>query len=303
MTRLYSEITALVGEDNVLFDEPMRAHTTFRVGGPADVLVAPRSAQEVRDVLGLCREAGVRSYILGRGSNLLVSDEGLRGVVVQISGNLAALDVAEDGTIVTQAGATNAKVAAAASRASLAGYEFAAGIPGTVGGAAVMNAGAYDGEFKHVCTGVTCLSQDGDLIEVDSAAADWGYRSSMMQREGFVVLEATLKLHPGNRDDIQARMDELARRRSEKQPLDVPSAGSTFKRPPGQYAGKLIQDAGMQGYRVGGAEVSTKHAGFVVNRGGATAADVRQVVLDVRDAVAQKFGVLLEPEVRMWGFE
>lgn len=302
MNSLEQTLRDAVGADNVLVDEPMSGHTTFRVGGPADLFVIPRDVDSLRAALLACKQAGVEPYIMGKGSNLLVADEGLRGAVVQLAGNLSQVDV--DGTtVVAQAGVSNSKVAALALRSSLAGYEFAAGIPGTVGGAAIMNAGAYGGEFKDVATSVTCLTRDYEVVEVPAGQTDWSYRHSMMGDAGMIVVSATLELQPGNADEIQAHMEDLAHRRSDKQPLDLPSAGSTFKRPEGHFAGKLIQDAGMQGHQVGGAQVSTKHAGFVVNVGGATAADVRQVIADVQKRVFDQFGVMLQPEVRLWGFD
>ena len=300
---LKRELERAAGPGAVVFDEPMSAHTTFRVGGPADAFVMPCGVDELRTVLALCADNGVKPYIMGRGSNLLVSDAGLRGVVIQIAGNMAALDISPNGIVKAQAGVTNAKVAATACREGLAGYEFAAGIPGTVGGAAIMNAGAYDGEFKQVATGVTCITRDMELVNVPRSQADWSYRHSMMGDTGMIVVEARLQLQPDDPGSIQARMDDLAQKRASKQPLDVPSAGSTFKRPPGQFAGKLIQDAGMQGHAVGGAMVSTKHAGFVVNVGGASASDVLQVIRDVQDRVLDRFGVQLQTEVRLWGFD
>ena len=278
--------------------EPMAAHTSFRIGGPAEVFVRASCAQDVAAARRAAERTGAPFLVVGRGSNLLVADEGLPGVVVQIGEGLSGVSV-EGTALVAQAGATNEAVAAAALDAGLAGYEFASGIPGSIGGAAFMNAGAYDGEFKDVASSVTCLFPDGQVRELSAEQAEWGYRASRMHREGLVVLAARLELRPGDRSAIRARMDDLAARRAAKQPLELPSAGSTFKRPPGHFAGKLIQDAGMQGHRVGGAQVSTKHAGFVVNTGGATAADVRQVVADVQRAVREQFGVELQPEVRM----
>lgn len=300
---LYDKISAIVGPSCVLRDEPMSAHTTFKVGGPADLFVMPSTPDEVKQVLEACDAAGVPIYIVGRGSNLLVADAGLRGVVVQLAGNFAHVEVREDGTVTASAGISNAKVASAALRASLAGFEFAAGIPGTIGGAAIMNAGAYDGEFKQVATSVTCLDASRNLVQIGAEEACWGYRHSMMMDAGMTVLSVELQLAEGDADAIKARMDELAKRRSDKQPLELPSAGSTFKRPEGHFAGKLIQDAGLMGYAVGGAQVSTKHAGFVVNVGDASAADIAQVISDVQARVLEQTGIMLEPEVRMWGFE
>ncbi|MBR0405964.1 MAG: UDP-N-acetylmuramate dehydrogenase [Eggerthellaceae bacterium] len=302
-SKLVEQLKAIAGEEAVFVDEPMSAHTTFRVGGPADVLVMPRTADEACRTVSLVREIGCTLYIMGRGSNLLVADAGLRGVVVQIASNLSDISVGEGGVVVAEAGASNSKIAAMARDAGLAGYEFAAGIPGSVGGAAIMNAGAYDGEFKDVAIEVTCLDSQGAIVKLAPDQAEWGYRTSAIDRLGLIVLSVKLQLHPGDPSAIQARMDDLASRRQSKQPLDKPSAGSTFKRPPGLFAGKLIQDAGMQGYQVGGAQVSTKHAGFVVNVGGATAADVLQVIQDVQATVLEQQGVMLQPEVRMWGFE
>ena len=286
---------------SVLRGEPMAAHTTFEVGGPADLFVEAGSPEEVAFAIRAARSASVPFWILGCGSNVLVADEGLRGLVVHIGEKMSRISV-EGNVIVAQAGATNEAVAEAACAAGLAGYEFASGIPGSIGGAAIMNAGAYDGEFKDVARSVRCLTSELELVEISAAEAAWGYRHSMMMDEGHIVLEATIELQPDDPAAIRARMDDLKERRESKQPLDKPSAGSTFKRPTGYFAGKLIQDAGMRGHTVGGAQVSTKHTGFVVNAGGATAADVRAVIADVQAAVHESAGVELEPEVRQWGF-
>lgn len=299
---LIEMLARIVGEENVRANEPMNAHTTFQIGGPADVYVAPRSAEQVAAIVKACREADAPLAVVGNGSDLLVADEGLRCVVMQILDNMA--DVRVEGTrIVAQAGATNAQVARAALEAELAGFEFASGIPGTVGGAAIMNAGAYGGEFKDVCVELACVTPDGEFVRVSREDADWSYRHSMMGDAGYIVVEAMLELAHDEVAAIKERMDDLKARREEKQPLEMPSAGSTFKRPEGYFAGKLIQDAGLRGYRVGGAQVSEKHTGFVVNAGGATAADVRQLIADVQDRVFEQFGVRLEPEVKMWGFD
>ena len=298
---LEAQLRFYVGDDCVFAEEPLSAHTTFKIGGPAEWLVAPRKVSDVRYVVECCRDHDVPLHMLGLGSDLLVSDDGVRGVVLKIAENLSAIRV-EETTVVVEAGASNEAVAAAAQAAGLAGYEFACGIPGTIGGAAIMNAGAYDGEFKDVAVSLTCLTPEGNMVEVSPEEADWSYRHSMMNDEGYVVLGATLQLVKGDPEEIQARMDDLQKRRAEKQPLEMPSAGSTFKRPEGYFAGKLIQDAGLMGYRVGGAQVSEKHAGFVVNAGNATAAEVRQLIVDVQERVLAESGVQLEPEVRMWGF-
>ena len=294
-------LQTLLGTENILIDEPMSKHTTFRIGGPADVMVLPRSASQAAGVVKACRENDVPLRFLGLGSNVLVSDAGVRGVVCKLAENLAGVSV--DGTTVTaQAGASNESVALAALQEGLGGYEFASGIPGTIGGAAVMNAGAYDGEFSHVCTSVTCITPEGELVQIPAQQAEWGYRHSLMMDKGYLVVEAVLQLEPGSPAEIQARMDDLRQRRASKQPLEMPSAGSTFKRPAGYFAGKLIQDAGCQGLKVGDAQVSTKHAGFVVNCGNATAQDVCDLIAEVQRRVMEHSGVALEPEVRMWGF-
>ena len=299
---LKGALAELFDEGAARFDASMAELTTFRIGGPADVLVEPRTAGEARVVLEAWRRLGVAVRVMGLGSDVLVADEGLRCVVVRIAESLSQVEV--DGERMhVEAGASNADVARRACEEGLAGYEFACGIPGTVGGAAIMNAGAYGGEFKDVAESVRCLTPEGELVDVDAERAQWSYRHSMMGEAGFVVLGATLRLAPDDPRAIRERMDDLARRRAEKQPLELPSAGSTFKRPAGFFVGQLVQEAGLRGYRVGGAQVSEKHTGFVVNAGDATAADVRRLIADVQERVRASAGVDLEPEVRMWGFE
>lgn len=295
-----AHLRSLVGADAVRTEEPLAAHTTFRIGGPAQWLVLPRTEEAVAAVVGACREAEVPLRILGAGSNVLAPDEGLPGVTLKLADNFAAVEVLPGGLLRTQAGATNEAVAAAARDAGLAGYEFACGIPGTIGGAAIMNAGAYEGQFSDVAVEVRCLTAEGESVTLTAPEAAWGYRTSRMMHEGMVVLSATLQLRPDATEAIAARMADLTQRREEKQPLEMPSAGSTFKRPEGYFAGKLIQDAGLQGFSVGGAQVSTKHAGFVVNIGNATAADVLGLIAEVQARVLADSGVTLEPEVRLW---
>lgn len=294
-------LTDIVGAENVRVSEPMSKHTTFEIGGPADVYVMPKTPEDVAAVVKACRDADVPMIAVGNGSDLLVSDDGLRCVVMQLLDNMAGVRV-EGTRIVAQAGATNAQVARIALDAGLAGYEFASGIPGTVGGAAIMNAGAYGGEFKDVCVELACVTPEGEAVRVSREEADLSYRHSMMADAGYVVTEVVFDFVPDDAAAIEARMEDLRARREEKQPLEMPSAGSTFKRPEGYFAGKLIQDAGLRGYRVGGAQVSEKHTGFVVNAGGATAEDVRRLISDVQERVFEKFGVRLEPEVKMLGF-
>ncbi|MEI3376226.1 MAG: UDP-N-acetylmuramate dehydrogenase [Coriobacteriales bacterium] len=291
-----------IAKERLHVNEPMSAHTTFKVGGPVDFFVSVASLDELVAVLEACRAANAPWYVIGCGSDLLIADEGLDGVCICLGEHFA--DIRIEGTrLIAKAGATNEQVAEAACAAGLSGYEFASGIPGTIGGAAIMNAGAYDGEFAHVCAEVSCLTPDGEVVTVPASKADWHYRHSMMSDEGYIILEATLQLVPWDTFQIRARMDDLAERRNAKQPLELGSAGSTFKRPLGHYAGKLIDDAGMRGHTCGGAQVSTKHCGFVVNMGTARARDVRQVIEDVQNAVFADSGVMLEPEVRMWGFD
>ena len=293
-------LRAIVGEDNVLVDEPMSEHTTFKVGGPADLYVIPEDFDELREVLLACDEAGVARFVLGRGSDLLVSDEGYRGVIVAVGDGL--MGVAVDGTEMTcQAGVDLREASEMACELGLSGLEFACGIPGSVGGACFMNAGAYGGCVADALKCVRVLMPDGSQETLGVDELDLGYRRSRVAADGLVVLSATFDLEKGDPENIRATMDDLTRQREEKQPLELPSAGSTFKRPEGYFAGKLIMDAGLQGYQVGGAAVSKKHAGFVVNVGGATAADVHAVIEHVQDEVERQFGVRLEPEVRFLG--
>lgn len=298
---LVDELCGIVGAEHVHREAPLSCYTTFQIGGPAEVLVEPSSEHEVARVLSVCRASGVPYRLMGLGSDLLVADSGLSGVIVRLAERFSKVSVGGD-TVFAQAGASNKEVAEAAQAAALAGYEFASGIPGTVGGAAIMNAGAYDGEFADVCTSVRCVTSEGSVVDVPRGDAGWGYRKSMMNECGYVVVGCTLQLSKDDPDAIRARMDDLAQRRASKQPLDMPSAGSTFKRPEGYFVGKLVQDAGLRGFQIGGAQVSTKHTGFVVNAGGATAADVRALIQAVQDRIFQDNGVHLEPEVRMWGF-
>ena len=298
---LFQELKHIFDTHAILCDEPMANHTTFNVGGPADYLVRPQNADEIHGAIEAAKKASMPWWVIGCGSDLLISDEGLRGVVIKIGDALSGITI-EGNTIVAQAGATNEAVAKAACAAGLAGYEFASGIPGSIGGAAIMNAGAYEGEFKDVARSVTCLYPDGSVKTLEAKEADWSYRHSMMGDEGLIVLSVELVLHPDDTDAIQARMDDLAERRASKQPLEMASAGSTFKRPEGYFAGKLIEDAGLRGYQEGGAQVSEKHCGFVINRDHATASDIAGLCGTVQKRVYEQFGVKLETEVKMLGF-
>lgn len=284
----------------ILVAEPMKNHTTFRIGGPADALALPKTPEEVAEVVHFCHEHAQPYYVLGNGSNLLVSDEGYRGLVLQLYRNFNDIQVNGE-TITVQSGAMLAAVARTAYQTGLTGLEFASGIPGTIGGAVVMNAGAYGGEMKNVLKEVTVLTKEGEVLVIPAKALELGYRTSVIPKNGWIVLGAVLQLKKGDQEQILARMEELKEQRITKQPLDLPSAGSTFKRPEGYFAGKLIMDAGLRGFTVGGAQVSEKHCGFVVNRGNATAADVWELICEVKRRVKEMTGVELEPEVKLLG--
>ena len=298
----YDKLTSVIAKERVYVDEPMSRHTTFRVGGPADFFVTPKTKEDVRDVILVCKEVGMPYYIIGNGSNLLVSDAGYRGVIVQIYKEMNEVKVEGD-LVKAQAGALLSGIAAKALGAELSGFEFASGIPGTIGGACVMNAGAYGGEMKDVLESVTVLTGEGKIIELGRNELELGYRTSVIAKEGYIVLGAVLKLERGDGEKIKTYMDELKEKRVSKQPLEYPSAGSTFKRPEGYFAGKLIEDAGLRGFQVGGAQVSEKHCGFVINRDHATAADIMELMRQVQIRVKENSGVDLEPEVKRLGDE
>ena len=293
-------LRAIVGEENVTQMEPMSQHTTFRIGGPADLYVVPDDVEEVAYVIAACREEHVPYFVLGCGSDLLVSDDGYRGVIVALADGLTNVSV--DGEEMTcQAGVTLKEASEMACELGLSGLEFACGIPGSVGGACFMNAGAYGGCTADVLQSVRALMPDGSVQTIPADALNLGYRQSRVKDDGLVVLSATFSLREDDPEDIRARMDDFTQRREDNQPLELASAGSTFKRPEGFFAGKLITDAGLKGYQVGDAAVSKKHAGFVVNLGNASAADVHAVIEHVQDEVDRQFGVRLEPEVRFLG--
>lgn len=396
-----AQLERIVGAGGVAYNEPMARHTTFKIGGAADYFVEPRCLSDIQQLVRLCAEQAVELRVLGQGSNVLVADEGVRGVVMHLGSQYAHFETckelsavaptstdetaghapcsnvstfvaeavhANDSTyaselspeaestdipvsesaavlaghapypndsvpvstpapattaadadasapcaqhcnssdavlIKAQAGVKNSQLARFACDCGLTGFEFASGIPGVVGGSALMNAGAYGSEYSQVVHSLVCVSPDGSLCTISGADAQWGYRRSRMHDQHLIISDVVFRFLPGNKPEIQARMDDLAQRRKSKQPLNMPSAGSTFKRPEGYFAGKLIQDAHLQGERVGGAEVSRKHAGFIVNTGGATARDVYQLIAHVQERVFETAGVHLEPEVRMWGFQ
>ncbi|RXS75919.1 UDP-N-acetylmuramate dehydrogenase [Blautia faecicola] len=289
-----------VESDQFLREEPMKKHITFRVGGPAACFLTPSTKEQIREILHICQEEKTPYFILGNGSNLLVSDQGFDGVVLQVYKNMNQVTV-EGEHLRVQAGALLSATARKALEAGLTGMEFAAGIPGTMGGAAVMNAGAYGGEMKDILESVTVLTPEGEQKELKNEELQLGYRTSVVKEKGYIVLEAVLSLKKGDPEAIKSRMDELKEQRVTKQPLEYPSAGSTFKRPEGYFAGKLIQDAGLRGYQVGGAQVSEKHCGFVINKENATAKDVVDLIHDVQRIVYEKFQVQLETEVKFLG--
>ncbi|MBQ4473714.1 MAG: UDP-N-acetylmuramate dehydrogenase [Lachnospiraceae bacterium] len=303
----YRELTKIVPAERVKLDEPLKNHTTIRLGGPAEYYVTPESPEQLRQILFLTTAQEVDCYILGNGSNVIFSDKGYKGVVVKMGPPqdlISILDGEEEGMGVIRvgAGASLARVAMQAAEAGLTGMEFAAGIPGTVGGALLMNAGAYGGEMKDVVKDVLVINSMGRYENYTCKQLRYGYRYSILQEDTNVIVGATLVLRRGDKEEILAKITDLNNRRREKQPLEYPSAGSTFKRPEGYFAGKLIEDAGLKGYRVGDMMISEKHAGFMINVGEGTTHDAVQLIMDVQDRVEEKFGVFLEPEVRIVGY-
>ena len=282
--------------ENIYLNEPMSKHTTFRIGGNADCLLQIQNEDQLLHIQKYLHQLDLPYVVIGNGSNLLVSDQGYAGVVLEIGEQMSQVQVCGE-QIVAQAGAPMSKIARAALENNLTGFEFAAGIPGTIGGGVVMNAGAYGGELKQVVTLVKVADKEGNILELDNETMEFGYRTSVIKSAPFTVVEVRIQLEKGNREQIKEKMDELAVKRREKQPLEYPSAGSTFKRPEGHFAGELIMNAGLRGYTVGDAQVSEKHCGFVINKGQATAEEVKQLIKDVQETVKNKFGVDLEPEV------
>lgn len=297
---LLDRFCQIVGSDNVKADEPMKLHTTFKIGGPADYFICPYSAQEVVKLITVCKQENIAYYIIGNGSNLLVGDKGYRGVIIQIYRNLNHMTI-NGNEINIEAGALLSTIAKKALEHGLTGFEFASGIPGTIGGAAVMNAGAYGGEMKDVLSSVTALTPEGEIVTIPKEELELGYRTSVIARKGFIVLSAVISLSPADKNKIKLTMEDLKVKRTIKQPLEYPSAGSTFKRPEGHFAGKLIMDSGLRGFKVGDAQVSEKHCGFVINRKQATANEVLELMDTVIKTVYDKFQVELEPEIKLLG--
>ncbi|MCM1134267.1 MAG: UDP-N-acetylmuramate dehydrogenase [Clostridium sp.] len=297
---VYEFIKTYVPEEDILIDEPMRRHTTFRVGGEADCLVRISRPGQLAALIPYFKKEGIDCFVVGNGSNLLVGDKGYRGVILQVGNKMCAAK-AEGSRITAEAGMLLSAAARYALAQGLTGLEFASGIPGTLGGGVMMNSGAYGGEMKQVVEKAVVLDEKGEIFTLAGGDMEFGYRSSIIKKKHLIVLEATLALAMGDKKEIQAKMEELAQKRKEKQPLEFASAGSTFKRPEGYFAGKLIMEAGLRGYGVGGARVSEKHCGFVINDGSASAADVAAVIREVQNRVKEKAGVLLEPEVIFLG--
>ena len=299
-TSIYEYIEKIIPKERVLFEEPMSRHTTFKIGGEAECMLLIEQEEELIKLVPYLNQIEQNYFILGNGSNLLVGDKGYRGIIIKLGEGMNRITV-EENCIRAQAGALLSQVATAARDAGLSGLEFAAGIPGTVGGGVVMNAGAYDSEMQQITEAVKVMDKEGKILILDNDTMEFGYRTSIIKNRPFIVLEVILRMQPGIKEEIQETMDELMEKRRSKQPLGYPSAGSTFKRPEGYFAGKLIMEAGMRGYRIGGAQVSNKHCGFVVNMGNATAADVKEVIEEVQERVKERFHVSLEPEVIFLG--
>ena len=293
---VYELLKSVISENLILCDEPMKNHTSFKIGGNADFLVLPESVEQIESLVKILKENSIKYMVMGNGSNLLVDDAGIRGVVIKIARNFSAVEC--NGEIITaKCGALLSRVSNIALENSLTGFEFAGGIPGCLGGAVVMNAGAYGGEMKDVVVKTKYMDKDGNIREITGDDHKFGYRTSVFQK-GDIILETTLKLSKGNKEEISHKINDLNGRRREKQPLELPSAGSTFKRPEGYFAGKLIEDSGLRGFKIGGASVSEKHCGFVVSDGTATCKDVLELIEYIQKTVFEKFSVKLETEIR-----
>lgn len=286
----------------LLINEPMSRHTSFKIGGPADLMAMPKDEKELKLLLEKAAHNNVPLTLIGNGSNLLVRDGGIRGIVIKL-GNMLNKIVVEGNSITFGSGVSLAIASKKAAELSLTGMEFAVGIPGSIGGAVYMNAGAYDGEMANVVSSIEVMDKDGNMKTLTAAELNFGYRKTALQNSGLIVTSVTVVLQEGVKEEILAKMEDFSGRRISKQPLELPSAGSMFKRPPGYYAGTLIDQTGLKGYSVGGAQISEKHAGFVVNKGQATAADVIQLIKDVQDKVFAAHGVMLQPEVLIIGEE
>lgn len=302
MDNVYKMLNEYIPCQRILINEPMKNHTSFRIGGPADIMVLPENNEEIVYVLKTCKKLSVPIFVMGNGSNLLVRDKGFRGVVLKISENYSKVKI-KGTSINAQSGVLMSTISRMAAKNSLKGLEFASGIPGTLGGAVTMNAGAYGGEIKNIVESVAVMDSLGTYKILDNKDMQFGYRTSRVQTNKLVVLEVNLELECGDQQESLELMADLTRRRREKQPLSYPSAGSTFKRPVGHYAGKLIQDSGLMGFRIGDAQISELHAGFIINRGNATAQNVVDIIEKVQEIILDKYGVEMFPEVRIIGEE
>ena len=299
-TEFLEHLTSFMNQEDIKINEPMKKHTSFRVGGPAKVFLSVHSEEILAKILLAVNERNLPYFVLGNGSNLLVSDRGYEGVMIYLGEEFTGIKVKEN-RIEAGAAAFLGKVARKALEAELTGLEFAAGIPGSLGGGIVMNAGAYGGELSQVVTQVRAMNRMGKVVTLESNELLMGYRTSIFKMQPFVILSVIMELQKGDKQEIAGKMDEYTKARIEKQPLEYPSAGSTFKRPEGHFAGKLIMDAGLRGFCVGDAQVSEKHCGFVINKGNATATEIRTLMKEVTGIVKEKFGVELEPEVILLG--
>ena len=300
MTIFQKNLTEKLPHVELRFDEPMSRHTSFRIGGPVAVMAFPKSGEELAEILKVSALMDMKPAILGAGTNVLAPDEGIDGLVICLKDCMGGMEQLDDTTIRVAAGVTMTRAAVFAANLGLSGMEFAHGIPGSVGGGVYMNAGAYGGEIKDICVAVEVMDMEGNITRRTGEEMGFSYRHSILEEEQAIVLSADFKLTPADTEDVKAKMKELQGKRSASQPLDLPSAGSAFKRPVGGFAAALIDQAGLKGYTVGGAAISTKHAGFAVNVGGATAADVQNLLRQVSDIVFEKSGIRLEPEVRIW---
>ncbi|MEF9992087.1 MAG: UDP-N-acetylmuramate dehydrogenase [Paraclostridium sp.] len=299
---IYKSLLNILGKEGIYIDEPMKNHISFKVGGPADFLVKPKDENQIKEVITFLKSNDIPYIVIGNGSNLLVKDGGIRGVVIKIADNFNEFTV-EDNTVFAQSGALLSFMGKAILNKSLTGFEFAAGIPGTLGGAIAMNAGAYGGEMKDIVKMVKLIDTKGNIFELSNEDMEFEYRKSLINKQDYIVLSAVIGLKEGNYEEIKESMKELTKSRVTKQPLNLPSAGSTFKRPVGYFAAKLIEDSGLKGLTLGGAQVSDKHAGFVVNIGDAKAKDILDLINVVKSTVYSKFGVMLEEEVKILGEE
>ena len=299
---IYNSLLNILNKEDILIDEPMSKHISFRVGGPADILVKPSSEDQIKDILTFAKKENIPYLIIGNGSNLLVRDGGIRGIVIKIAENFNDFSI-EGTTVTAQSGAMLSFMGKAIMRNDLTGFEFAAGIPGTLGGAIAMNAGAYGGEMKDIVKSVRLIDSQGNIVELSNEEMQFAYRKSILSKEEYIVLSAVMELKEGNYEEIRDIMKDLTNKRVTKQPLNLPSAGSTFKRPEGYFAAKLIEDCGLKGLTLRGAQVSDKHCGFVVNLGGAQAKDILDLIYVVKSTVYSKFGVMLEEEVKILGEE